>query len=263
MPDGLVIVKFRRNTASVIAALLAVVPAMLFCVYAMPSWLALLPMVALPVVIAVWSWRSGTDARTDGLVIRTLPGRRHLRWTGLSGVVAEAGGRVSARLTSGTAVHLPAVATRDVPTLEALASMSGHDAAASLQDLPARVVRRNDWRLVPLLVSVYLAFGLADWSARYERLVPTHMISDVPTVRLLPAGGWPFAFLYDSPCCSVIGSLGLEDTFKPGWFLLDAAVFGVLPATVAAVLLRRPRRRSHRRVDRSTVDLLFDLTHWD
>ncbi|OLB67347.1 MAG: hypothetical protein AUI10_00365 [Actinobacteria bacterium 13_2_20CM_2_72_6] len=60
----------------------------------------------------------------------------------------------------------------------------------------------------------------------------------------LPAGGWPFAFLYDDPGTSVRGQLGLEDDFRPGWFLVDAAIFGTLPAIGAVVRHFRRRRPS-------------------
>lgn len=60
----------------------------------------------------------------------------------------------------------------------------------------------------------------------------------------LPAGGWPFAFLFDNPTTSVRGQLGVEDTFKPGWFLFDMAVFGALAAAGAVVFGIRRRRSS-------------------
>jgi hypothetical protein len=69
------------------------------------------------------------------------------------------------------------------------------------------------------------------------------MLSDADTIQDLPAGGWPYAYLYDSPCCSVIGSLGLEDTFKPAWFLADTAIYGALPAIVGAIIVSLRRRR--------------------
>jgi hypothetical protein len=62
-------------------------------------------------------------------------------------------------------------------------------------------------------------------------------------VRRLPVGGWPFAFLYDNPGTSVQGQLGLEDRFRAGWFLLDAAVFAALPVA-GTVVFRLRRRRS-------------------
>jgi hypothetical protein len=62
--------------------------------------------------------------------------------------------------------------------------------------------------------------------------------------RRLPAGGWPFAFLYDNPGTSVRGRLGAEDSFRPGWFLIDAVVFGALPVAGAAVIGVRRRRSS-------------------
>ena len=41
-----------------------------------------------------------------------------------------------------------------------------------------------------------------------------------------PVGGWPFAFLYDSPGTSVLGKLGPEDDVRAWAFVADAAVYG-------------------------------------
>jgi hypothetical protein len=60
-----------------------------------------------------------------------------------------------------------------------------------------------------------------------------------------PAGGWPFAFLYDNPSVSVRGSLDFpEDELRPGWFLADVAAFSALPALIAVAPHLRRRRRS-------------------
>lgn len=58
----------------------------------------------------------------------------------------------------------------------------------------------------------------------------------------LPTAGWPFPFLYDSPGTSVRGQLGVEDDFRPHWFLADAVILGALPAAVAFVVRRRRTR---------------------
>jgi hypothetical protein len=62
----------------------------------------------------------------------------------------------------------------------------------------------------------------------------------------LPIAGWPFPFLYDSPGTSVLGQLGLEDDFRPQWFLADAAILGALPAAVAVAFLLWRQRRTRR-----------------
>jgi hypothetical protein len=103
--------------------------------------------------------------------------------------------------------------------------------------------------LAALVAGAGLAVVLAGWSVvihRPVRMVVGNMCEptgDNPhgyCFRQLPAGGWPFAFLYDSPGTSVVGKLGAEDTFESGWFLLDTAVFGALQAGGALALgLRR------------------------
>jgi hypothetical protein len=122
-----------------------------------------------------------------------------------------------------------------------------------------RVVWRIDRRLSALIVGAALAFVLAAGSVvlhRPVRMVVGNMCettSDNPLgycFQQLPAGGWPFAFLFDNPATSVRGQLGAEDVFKPGWFLLDMAIFGTLPA-VGAVVFSMRRRRSPEALRRS------------
>jgi hypothetical protein len=66
---------------------------------------------------------------------------------------------------------------------------------------------------------------------------PTANNPDGLCYQRLPTAGWPFPYLYDSPDTSVLGKLGLEDEFKPRWFLVDAAIFGALPAAAAVAFL--------------------------
>src|SRR5262245_24744796 len=100
------------------------------------------------------------------------------------------------------------------------------------------VVSRIARGVAGLAVCAALAFGLAAGSVVIHRRV----LMDVGNVcepardnpsglcfARLPAGGWPFAFLYDDPSTSVWGRLGVEDEFDPGWFLIDVAIFGALP----------------------------------
>lgn len=244
MPVAPTIVTFRCNTAIVKAALVAVLPGLWLGIGA-PSLPVILLALGTPFLIALASWRRGTDASADGLVIRALVRSRRVPWSAVSDLVSEPNGRINALLTSGGVVELPAVSPADLPMLVAVAGESSRpdETRAPLEDRPPRVVKRNDWRLAALLLSIYMVFGLTVWSVRIVRLVPTYVPWDAARVEMLPAGGWPFPFLYDSPCCSVIGALGLEDTFKPGWFLLDAAVFSVLPVVVGVIVFRLSRRR--------------------
>src|SRR5690242_20270307 len=88
-----------------------------------------------------------------------------------------------------------------------------------------RVVSRIERGLIALVVGAGLAVDLAAGSVVVQRPVwmvvgnmcePTRENPSGYCVRQLPAGGWPLAFLYDSPGTSVLGRLGAEDTFKPG-----------------------------------------------
>jgi hypothetical protein len=107
-------VRFRRSSALTVAALIAAIAAV--PMLSVTPYLAILLVV--PLFVALWSWRSGTDADESGLTVRTAVGRRTIPWTDVAGVVAE-GGQVSAHLTSGRAITLPAVGAADIPRLVA------------------------------------------------------------------------------------------------------------------------------------------------
>jgi hypothetical protein len=107
-----------------------------------------------------------------------------------------------------------------------------------------RAVSRNASRLAPLLVGVALAFGLAAGSVVIQRDVmmavgnlcgPTSDDPFGPCYAPRPVGGWPFAFVYDSTYTSVQDQLGVEDEFRPGWFLMDASIFAALLGVAGTV----------------------------
>jgi hypothetical protein len=77
----------------------------------------LLPLLILPLAVALWSWRAGTDADAEGITVRSAVASRRLPWQSVTGLVTDPSGRVSAQLSSGTAIVLPAVTTRDLPRL--------------------------------------------------------------------------------------------------------------------------------------------------
>jgi hypothetical protein len=113
-------------------------------------------------------------------------------------------------------------------------------------------VSRLARRFAAFAVSAVLGFGLAAGSVVIHRQVPMvvgNMCGPTrdnpygPCYERLPIGGWPFAFLYDNPATSVVGRLTfVDDDFRPGWFLADAAIFGALPAAGAAAFRTRRRR---------------------
>ena len=109
-------VRFRRSSAVTVAALIVVIAGLSLLTWAQP-YVALVLLI--PLGVAVWSWRSGTDADESGLTVRAAVGRRRIPWSDVAGLVVERRDQVSAQLTSGRAITLPAVAAADVPRLVA------------------------------------------------------------------------------------------------------------------------------------------------
>ena len=106
-------VAFRRSTAITLAALV-----MMLALISVAAWAPyLLILMVVPLAVAVWAWRSGTDADTDGLTVTALLGRRRIPWIEIAGFTSTPRGRVAARLTNGTEIDLPAVSADDLPRL--------------------------------------------------------------------------------------------------------------------------------------------------
>jgi hypothetical protein len=105
-------VSFRQHSGLAIAGLVAFFGAVPF---ASSRWY-LVPVLLVPLAVAVWAWRSGTDADADGLTVRALLGRRRLPWDRVEAFVPQ-GRRVTAVLNGGTTLRLPAVTPSDVPSL--------------------------------------------------------------------------------------------------------------------------------------------------
>jgi Bacterial PH domain len=104
-------VRFRRSPATTLAAVVFMIAGLSVARWA-PYLLILL---VIPAVVAVWSWRTGTDADPAGLTVRALLGSRRIPWSDVAGLVTDDRGTVSAQLTSGRAVPLPAVGRADLP----------------------------------------------------------------------------------------------------------------------------------------------------
>jgi len=78
----------------------------------------LLAILLIPVAVATWGWRAGTDADATGLRMRALVGSRRVAWDEVAALVPQ-GRHVTVRLTDGRAFRLPAVTRADLPRLVA------------------------------------------------------------------------------------------------------------------------------------------------
>ncbi|WP_117210171.1 PH domain-containing protein [Allorhizocola rhizosphaerae] len=117
-------IRFRYHAAVAVTALLAVIGSTPFLFEGilalregrgLPGLLVLVTLV--PLVVAIWAWRAGTDANEYGIRVRALVGRRIVPWTEVSALVPDEKGRTRAVLHSGAAVPLTAVKPSDLPRL--------------------------------------------------------------------------------------------------------------------------------------------------
>jgi hypothetical protein len=122
--------RFRHSQAILVAAVVAFIGALPI---ADARWY-LLPVLLVPLVVAVWAWRAGTDADPREVRVRALFGQRRLPWARIAELAADPKGRAVARLDDGERVALPAVRGADLPRLVAVTN----------QALPAAPGRAED-----------------------------------------------------------------------------------------------------------------------
>ncbi|MEU4782123.1 PH domain-containing protein [Micromonospora sp. NPDC023633] len=106
-------VHFRHNQAILAAAIVAFFGAL---PVAGARWY-LLPVLLVPLAVAVWAWRAGTDADARELRLRALVGQRRIGWERVVELAADKRGRAVALLDDGQRVMLPAVRRTDLPRL--------------------------------------------------------------------------------------------------------------------------------------------------
>ena len=73
-----------------------------------------------PLGIIVWTLRVRTTVDADAVTVRRLIGRRSVPWTQISSLRLRHRSRVSAMLSDGGELPLPAVHVRDLPQLAAV-----------------------------------------------------------------------------------------------------------------------------------------------
>lgn len=117
--------RFRRSGAVWLAAILMLVFVMPFAgsvFVELHGWKRdiLVPLavvaIAIPLLIAVWSLRSGVDVDADGLRVKALLGAREYSWGQVDGFDAD-GRTVFLLLDSGARIALPSVRPVDLPRL--------------------------------------------------------------------------------------------------------------------------------------------------
>lgn len=107
--------RFRHSAAGTVAAaivLISLIPLV------SAGWY-LSPLLLIPLAIAAWTWRAGTDVDESGLLLHATLGDRRVAWAEIVELTPGPGGRVMARLTSGAMITLPAVTPKDLPRLVA------------------------------------------------------------------------------------------------------------------------------------------------
>ncbi len=110
-------VRFRHHQATLVAAIVATIGALPLA----NARAYLLPVLLVPLAVAVWAWRAGTDADARGLRLRALVGQRRVDWEQVAELAADPRGRAVALLTDGQRLVLPAVRRQDLPRLVAAA----------------------------------------------------------------------------------------------------------------------------------------------
>jgi hypothetical protein len=109
------VVRFRYNAAITVAACVAFIGGVPL---ATTRWY-LVPLLVIPLLVAVWGWRAGTDANATGVRARALFGSRFLPWSRIDSLEVGERNRVYARTTANSALRLPAVSPADLPRLVA------------------------------------------------------------------------------------------------------------------------------------------------
>ncbi|GAA4575751.1 hypothetical protein GCM10023176_45680 [Micromonospora coerulea] len=106
-------VRFRHSQAILVAAIVAFIGALPL---ASARWW-LLWVLLIPLAVAVWAWRSGTDADPRELRLRALTGQRRIAWDRVAELTADGRGRAVVRLDDGEQLVLPAVRATELPRL--------------------------------------------------------------------------------------------------------------------------------------------------
>ncbi|GAB1694037.1 PH domain-containing protein [Krasilnikovia sp. M28-CT-15] len=111
------VLRVRKPGALLVAAVIAFVGTIPL---AGARW-SLAPLLLIPLAVAAWAWRAGTDVYPDRLRVRALIGTTTVPWDRVAELAPDRRGRVSALLTDGTVIRLTGVNRADLPAVLAAA----------------------------------------------------------------------------------------------------------------------------------------------
>lgn len=77
----------------------------------------LLATYVIPLAIALWVLRAGTDVDAEGVTVRVIAGRRRLRWDEIRGLSPGRRGELSLVLADGRLIRMPATRLRHLPLI--------------------------------------------------------------------------------------------------------------------------------------------------
>jgi hypothetical protein len=121
--------RFRYNISICIAGILTFIGAIPVATVGfghgdIPGYAYPLPAILLiPLAVAIWGWRAGTDSDAQGLRVRALVGSRRIPWAEVAALLPQSR-RVYVRTTDGRTFRLAAVTPDDLPKLVAASGQS-------------------------------------------------------------------------------------------------------------------------------------------
>jgi hypothetical protein len=105
--------RFRRSSAATVAAIIVMIAGI-----SVASWQPyLLILEVIPLAVAIWTWRAGTDVDAQGITVRAAIGHRNIPWAEIAELRPTGGNKVEAVLTSGGRIALTAVPADRLPAI--------------------------------------------------------------------------------------------------------------------------------------------------
>jgi hypothetical protein len=109
--------RFRLSPAITVAGLVVTIAGL-----SLATWAPyLLPLLAIPLAVAVYGWRAGTDVDRNGLTVHAGVGARRVPWSQVTELVSDHN-QVAARLASGRTLALTAVRPKDLSRITRVAN---------------------------------------------------------------------------------------------------------------------------------------------
>ncbi|GAA2911667.1 hypothetical protein Acy02nite_60150 [Actinoplanes cyaneus] len=121
------LLRVRKSGTALVASGIAFVGAMPLAGVSR-AWL---PVLLIPLVAFIWSWRAGTDVFSDEVRVRALIGGTQVPWSRITELAPDERGRVSALLDNGNVIRLTGVTRDNLPLV--LAAVDNYPADAAVE----------------------------------------------------------------------------------------------------------------------------------